>query len=79
MTDALFDLPKSQPKKRKPFVRTQRYTCKRCKGSSHVTTCLYCHKFNLVMNYGSGERDGKMFTANGDERVVCDGVRCRVG
>ena len=79
MTDALFDLPPGPPKKRKPFVRTQRYTCKRCKGSSHVTTCLYCHKFNLVMDYGSGERDGKMFAIVGDEMVVCDGVRCRVG
>ena len=79
MTDALFDLPKSQPKKRKPFVRTQRYTCKRCKESDNSGTYVYCHEFDICMECGSGERDGKMFTANGDERVVCDGVRCRVG
>ena len=79
MTDALFDLPKSQPKKRKPFVRTQRYTCKRCKESHRDEVRLYCDKFDLGLDYGVGERDGKMFAIVGDEMVVCDGVRCRVG
>ena len=78
MSATLFPLPKSHTKKRKPFVKTQRWTCERCKDGHHDVYGLYCDKFDIFMDYGSGERDGKMFTSNGVERVVCDGVRCRV-
>ena len=72
MSETLFDIPKKQKKQRKPFVKTQRYVCRRCKGSVSDKNGAYCHRFDLCLEFTeSGQacltKDGWPIECNGEE------------
>ncbi len=64
----LFDVGEKR-KKRKAFVKTQQYTCKRCKGSVHDEHGCLCIKHDLCLEFEAGEA---VLVKNG-RAIVCDG------
>jgi hypothetical protein len=67
-------LPKGRTR-RKPFVKTQRWTCKRCNDSVHDDEAAYCEKFDLCIEF---TEDGRAITANGSDDITCTGDRNKV-
>lgn len=67
----LFEMPPKAKKTRKPFKKTQQWTCKRCKYSAHDATGAYCDKFDLCLEFD----DGRVFIVNGGMTIVCDGEK----
>lgn len=64
----LFELP---PKKKRKFVRTQQWICKRCKHSIHDDIGAYCEKFDLCLDF----EDGHVCISNGGIEITCDGKK----
>lgn len=71
----LFEMPKER-KARKPFVRTQRYICKRCNRSSCNGTLCMCWRHDVALEL---QADGSVITGNGSEKIVCDGKVIEIG
>lgn len=71
----LFEMTKER-KVRKPFVRTQRYICKRCNHSSSQDGVCMCWKHDIALELLS---NGNVITANGSEKIVCNGNVIEVG
>ena len=67
--DSLFPLPTKHLPHRKPFQKTQRYTCKRCKGSVHDSDGAYCHRFDLCIDWS----DGVAILCKNGLPLKCDG------
>lgn len=76
MTKTLFELPPKTVKKRKPYKKTQRSTCRRCKeslwGKDHNE--IYCKKFDLCL-YVDERGDGEVLLAKNNQQISCDGVK----
>ena len=64
----LFDLP-IKKKKRKLFIKTQRWICKRCKHSVHDEIGAYCEKMDLCLEF---EEDGTVCTSKDGQSIICD-------
>ena len=68
----LFELP---PKKKRKFVRTQQWICKRCKHSIHDDLGAYCEKFDLCLDFEGGH----VCISNGGVEITCDGKKWQRG
>ena len=71
MSDTLFDMPPKKSKPRKPFEKTQQWTCKRCAGSVHDNAGAYCHRFDLCLEFDSGV----VLLASRNAPIQCDGEK----
>lgn len=67
--EGLFGGIDKNKKPRKPFVKTQQHTCKRCKGSTHEGTEAYCNRFDLCIEFDNGNA---LLAKNG-QKIQCDG------
>lgn len=68
--NTLFDLGPEKKRPRKPFVKTQRWTCKRCKGSYSDDLGAYCHRFDLCLEF---EDDGTVVLTKDGWPIECNG------
>lgn len=69
-SNLLFDLPEKEKKRRKPFVRSQRWICKRCAGSVNDHFGCYCHRFDLCIEF---EKNGDAILCKNGCELSCDG------